>query len=66
MSNEGLTREFSIRNMVSRSCIRLVIQHLKELEGVTVLQVSLGRARLRMDADLSHAGLDAHLQKMGF
>ena len=56
-----------IKNMVSNSCIKLVKQELERTGFIDVIQVTLGEAVIRYDAQVfDPKGIDAILKRQGF
>ncbi|MCB0430798.1 MAG: helix-turn-helix transcriptional regulator [Flavobacteriales bacterium] len=61
------TKKFILRNMLSKSCIRLVDLHFKHVDGVAVNQVFLGEATLTFDTEvINRAAIEQHFESIGF
>jgi AraC family transcriptional regulator len=57
----------TLKNMVSRSCIKLVEVYFKTIEGVEVQKVFLGKVFLQIDSALiSQKELKNHFKQIGF
>ncbi len=65
-SPEYTTENIHIRNMVS-NCCKILVQEKLEANGITVLEIKLGRARIRYNsADTDRDRIEAILLEYGF
>jgi AraC-like DNA-binding protein/copper chaperone CopZ len=60
-------REFHIKNMVSRSCIKLIEVYFDRIDAVKIVKVFLGLVILEYDKTLiTSAEIEAHFETIGF
>jgi AraC-like DNA-binding protein/copper chaperone CopZ len=62
-----IKKEYYIKNMVSKSCIRLVELYFSNVEGVEVQKVFLGKVLLEQDNTLVDTKtMEEHFERIGF
>ena len=62
-----IKQDFFIKNMVSRSCIRLVEIYFKNIEEISIQKVFLGKVVLEYDEkSLSNYDVENHFENIGF
>ena len=60
-------KKFILKNMVSKSCIKLVELYFEKVEGVEVQRASLGEVTVSYDPNIiSEAELGKHFFQLGF
>lgn len=64
---QGIQEKYLLRNMLSKSCVRLVEMYFNNMDGVEVKKVRLGEVILFRDGDLvSKESIEKGFQELGF
>lgn len=62
-----IIRKYTLKNMVSKSCVRLIKLYFKDIEGIDVKSVFLGEANLIYDPSvISEGEIEDHFNEIGF
>lgn len=65
--NKSIKRQYLLRNMLSKSCEKLIALFFQNVKGVKVLSVRLGSVELEIEPSLiAEAEIDKHFEELGF